>query len=81
MILVSALLMLSAPLFAGGAQEADFLGELQDALENEGLSEEEAQAVADAASSYDWSGMNRVDPEVIAEATLGSVDEQCGPSR
>lgn len=74
-ILVSILLILSAPLFAGGAQETDFLAELRAALEDEGLSEEETQAVADAATSYDWSGMNRVDPETIAEAVVRVQEE------
>jgi hypothetical protein len=67
-IVTAVLLALAAPVFAGGAQEVDFLAEFEEALRSEGVSEEEAQAVAEAARQHDWTEADAADPAVIAEA-------------
>lgn len=62
------ILVLATPLFARGAWEVDFPAEFEEALLAEGFSEEDAQAIAEAARSHDWSNGESADPELIAAA-------------
>lgn len=78
MLVMAALVLLAAPIFAAGNQEVDFLAEFEAALVDEGLSEDQAQAIAEAARSFDWSDANRADPEVVAEA-VASVEDDDDP--
>lgn len=66
------ILVLATPLFARGAQEVDFLAEFEEALQAEGLSEEDAQAIAEAARPLDWSEGEDADPALIAEALVNA---------
>jgi len=62
MMVVAVMLTVTGMVVAGGAREADFLSELETALQDQGLTEEEAAAIVEAAESYDWQGANRADP-------------------
>ena len=75
MIIVAMALILVAPAFARGEQEVDFLAEFEGALEDEGFTEEEAQAVAEAARSHDWSDARASDPELIAAGIARAREE------
>lgn len=66
-------MFLAMPLLAGGSQEeSDLEAELVDALQDEGLTEEEAKAVAEAAAELENEGFSRSE---VATATLDAVDE------
>ena len=75
MIVLALAALLVAPAFARGSQEVDFLTEFEAALEDEGLSEEDAQAVAEAARSHDWSDAKASDPELIAAGIARAREE------
>ena len=72
MVLVAAVAM---PLAAGGTQESDLESELVEGLQDEGLTEEEARAVAEAAARLEEQGYTRSE---VAVATLEAVDELRG---
>ncbi len=62
MMVVAVMLTVTGMVVAGGAREADFPAELETALQEQGLTEEEAAAIVEAAESYDWQGADRADP-------------------
>lgn len=74
-MLVAVMLLTAVTLFAGGAREVDFLAELEIALEDQGLTEAQAQAIVEAAEVYDWQGANRASPELVAEAIVAVVTD------
>lgn len=67
--------LLVAPMFARGNQEVDFLAKFETALGDEGFTEEEAQAIAEAARSHDWSEAEASDPELVAAGIARARDE------